>query len=108
MTMRIQGPTPATPPINKTADASGAPGAELRVPAINRTDAVRISEAGRALAEAALPVRPDPSLPLTSDQLERIRDRIRDGSYDTMAVISAVTSRILASGDLSAAGTAEE
>jgi hypothetical protein len=96
--MRIQG-TPAGTPARHT-DATGVSGAGEPVPPVRRTDAVHISMAGRARAEAELPVRPDPASPLTSDQIARIRERIESGAYDSLDVMHAVARRIIAAGDL--------
>lgn len=96
--MCIQG-TPAGTPARDT-DATGVSGAGEPAPPVRRTDAVQISTAGRARAEAELPARQDPASRLTSDQIARVREWIDSGEYNSLDVIDAVARRILASGDL--------
>lgn len=73
------------------------------VSAVRRTDSVRISSAGRALAEQTQPVRQDPDADLTTEQISEIRQRILAGAYDSLEVVEEVARRILASGELGSA-----
>lgn len=104
--MRIEG-TKAGLPARQT-DAGAVSGAGQPVPPVRRIDAVHISAAGRARAEAELPVRQDPGTPLSSDQIARIRERISSGAYDSLDVIDAVARRIIAAADLPAADAGEK
>lgn len=60
-----------------------------------QSDAVQISDAGRALA-----ARDGKASSLTPERTAQIRQRVLDGAYNSLAVIDQVASRILDSGDL--------
>lgn len=64
--------------------------------AIDRSDKVQISDAGRALAARD----GDESSGLDPARADRIRGRILSGAYDTLEVVDAVARRLLDSGDL--------
>ena len=64
--------------------------------AIDRSDKVEISDAGRALAARD----GDESKGLDPARAARIRGRILSGAYDTLEVVDAVARRLLDSGDL--------
>ena|ERR1051325_6991406 len=64
--------------------------------AIDRSDKVEISDAGRALAAR----EGDESRGLDPARAARIRGRILSGAYDTLEVVDAVARRLLDSGDL--------
>jgi hypothetical protein len=63
--------------------------------AVDRTDKVEISDAGRALA-----ARGDQATGLDPARAAVIRGRILSGAYDTLEVVDAVSRRLLDSGDL--------
>jgi hypothetical protein len=64
--------------------------------AIDRSDRVEISDAGRALAARD----GDETRGLDPARAARIRGRILSGAYDTLEVVDAVARRLLDSGDL--------
>lgn len=64
--------------------------------AIDRSDKVEISDAGRALAARD----GDESVGLDPARAARIRGRILSGAYDTLEVVDAVARRLLDSGDI--------
>ena len=64
--------------------------------AVDRSDKVEISDAGRALAARD----GDESQGLDPARAARIRGRILSGAYDTLEVVDAVARRLLDSGDL--------
>ncbi len=64
--------------------------------AIDRSDKVEISDAGRALAAR----EGDQASGLDPARAARIRGRILSGAYDTLEVVDAVARRLLDSGDL--------
>lgn len=64
--------------------------------AIDRSDKVEISDAGRALAARD----GDQASPLDPARAARIRGRVLSGAYDTLEVVDAVARRLLDSGDL--------
>lgn len=64
--------------------------------AVDRSDKVQISDAGRALAARD----GDESQGLDPARADRIRGRILNGAYDTLEVVDAVARRLLDSGDL--------
>lgn len=82
--------TPTASPATESSDgAASAP----------RTDAVTISDAGRALAssqaaEGTAPASLDPA------QADAIRGKILGGAYDSLAMADQVARSILRSGDL--------
>jgi negative regulator of flagellin synthesis FlgM len=83
---------PADAPENAQArPVAPAPGA------LERSDKVEISDAGRALAargDKADPAGLDPA------RAAHIRGRILNGAYDTLEVVDAVARRLLDLGDL--------
>lgn len=64
--------------------------------AVDRSDKVEISDAGRALAARG----GDQASGLDPARAARIRGRILSGAYDTLEVVDAVARRLLDSGDL--------
>lgn len=96
--MRTEG-RKAGSPAGQT-DAGVVSEAGQPVTPVRRTGAVQISAAGRARTEAELRVRQDPGTPLSSDQIARIRERIRSGAYDSLDVVDAVVRRIIIAADL--------
>ena len=100
--MRIEKSTQASQ-VSSTQAARSAAGSsqpEKPVTAVRRADSVKISDAGRALAQATEPVVRDADAELTAEQIAEIRTRIASGAYDSLEVVDAVARRILASGDL--------
>jgi negative regulator of flagellin synthesis FlgM len=84
-----------TADVSETADVR--PSAPASAPsAVDRSDKVEISDAGRALAarDGDQPTALDPA------RAARIRGRILSGAYDTLEVVDAVSRRLLDSGDL--------
>lgn len=79
--------TERTPDIRPAAPASSA---------VDRSDKVQISDAGRALAARD----GDESSGVDPARADRIRGRILSGAYDTLEVVDAVARRLLDSGDL--------
>lgn len=84
----------------QAARAAAATQPEKPVSPVRRTDSVRLSSAGRAMAERTQPARRDPGTELTPDQITEIRQRIVSGAYDSLEIVEAVARRILAEGDL--------
>jgi anti-sigma28 factor (negative regulator of flagellin synthesis) len=76
--------------------ASSKPNVES-VPPVTRTDRVRISEAGRALAAQAAEGAEGT---LSPERLAQLRQRVQDGTYNSPAVADRIARRILESGDL--------
>jgi negative regulator of flagellin synthesis FlgM len=64
--------------------------------ALDRSDKVEISDAGRALAARD----GEETRGLDPARAARIRGRILSGAYDTLEVVDAVARRLLDSGDL--------
>lgn len=96
--MRIESNRPPTPASGTEATAPSAAGEAVQP--VRRTDSVRISAAGRALAEATMPVRTNPEQPLSADDVARLRARVGAGAYDQPGVADAIARRIVAAGDL--------
>ena len=80
--------------VSETADRPTAPASQPS--AVDRTDKVEISDAGRALAARD----GDQATGLDPARAARIRGRILSGAYDTLEVVDAVARRLLDSGDL--------
>jgi hypothetical protein len=70
--------------------------------AVERTDRVEISEAGRDLALRM--GRPGRGAPLSPQRLAELRERVSNGYYDTPEVTDRVARRILESGELGRSG----
>ena len=69
--------------------------------ALDRSDKVQISDAGRALAARADGTSDSASTSsLDPARASRIRQRVLSGAYDTLEVVDAVSRRLLDSGDL--------
>ncbi len=83
-----------TADVSETADVRPAPASAPS--AVDRSDKVEISDAGRALAarDGGQTSALDPA------RAARIRGRILSGAYDTLEVVDAVARRLLDSGDL--------
>jgi hypothetical protein len=64
--------------------------------AVDRSDKVQISDAGRALAARD----GDAAAELTPARAASIRGRVLSGAYDTLEVVDSVARRLLESGDL--------
>lgn len=66
-------------------------------PSTDRSDRVSISDAGRALAarDGGIDVAG-----LDAARVDRIRDRVLSGAYDTLEVVDAVARRLLDSRDI--------
>ena len=72
-----------------------APAAAVAPVAATRSDAVQISDAGRALAALG-----NAGAALTPERSAQIRQRVLDGAYNSLAVVDEVARRVLGSGDL--------
>jgi anti-sigma28 factor (negative regulator of flagellin synthesis) len=86
----------------RTEQVAGTRGASTRptvepVAPVTRTDRVRISEAGRALAaqEAA-----GAEGGLSAERVSELRQRVQDGTYNSPAVADRIARRLVESGDL--------
>lgn len=64
--------------------------------AVDRSDKVQISDAGRALAAR----EGDAATGLTPARAATIRGRVLSGAYDTLDVVDSVARRLMDSGDL--------
>ena len=95
-TGRIGSDNTRTSQVADNAATDAVRGVQPTPSAVDRSDKVSISDAGRALAarEGSEPAAMDPA------RAERIRDRVLSGAYDTLEVVDAVARRLLASGDL--------
>lgn len=102
--MRIEKTIPATPPASQIQATRASADAQPNqpVPPVRKSDHVRISDAGQAMAEATSPVKQDFDAPLTPAQITGIRQRLASGAYDSPQFLDATARRILASGDLNA------
>jgi anti-sigma28 factor (negative regulator of flagellin synthesis) len=100
MQIKPQSGSQIRPEVTSTAPAAkvektGVAPAHVGPPAAAKSDAVRISDAGRALA-----ARGDKDAGLTSERTAQIRQRVLDGGYNSLAVIDDVARRISGTGDL--------
>lgn len=90
--VRDQAPAAAAP-VDAGAPAPAA--GERSAPA--RTDSVRLSAAGRALAKA------DPTgehEPLSAERIAELRQKVLDGAYNSLEAAEGIAKSILARGDL--------
>lgn len=90
---QIRPEVASTAPAAKVEKTGAAPGHVVQ-PSAAKSDAVQISDAGRALA-----ARENPD-GLTPERTAQIRQRVLDGAYNSLAVVDEVARRILGSGDL--------
>jgi anti-sigma28 factor (negative regulator of flagellin synthesis) len=80
-----------------TRGASTRPNVEPVAP-VTRTDRVRISEAGRALAAAQEAAGAEGGL--SAERVAGLRQRVQDGTYNSPAVADRIARRLVESGDL--------
>src|SRR6478672_4813174 len=81
--------SPPAPNIDPVSAVTPAPAA------VDRSDKVSISDAGRALA-----ARDGGSDSVDPARASQIRERVLSGAYDTLEVVDAVARRLLDTGDL--------
>lgn len=67
---------------------------------VRRSDAVQISDAGRALSGAAAPADQAQASELDPRRLDEIRSNILSGAYDTLGMADHVARSLMRSGDL--------
>ena len=108
--MKVNHPTAGAIPAHPTqiARASGTSEPAQPVTPVRRSDSVRISQEGRALAQAVEPLARDPDAELTPEQIAELRRRVYTGAYDSATVVDAVARRILSGGDLETLPTVTE
>ncbi len=102
----VQGPlnrgpraTPAGQPIVGPATPGPQP-APPATPGAGHTDRVEISEEARSRAAELEGEKPAAAVPAEKPSIEEIRQRIRDGVYESDAVIDSIARRILDRGEL--------
>jgi len=106
--MKITGSTSSPSTVPAASASAVTPGATKpgdqpasRRPAAPRSDSVKISDAGRALARQVEGTFADaPGGELTADRIAEVRQRIRDGAYGSAEVIDEVARRMLERGDI--------
>jgi hypothetical protein len=92
--MEIKARSISQAPPAKIVEKTGASPAQPAAPLV-KSDAVQISDAGRALA-----ARDRNNTALSPERTAQIRQRVLDGAYNSLSVIDHVARRILVSGDL--------
>ncbi|MEO8620958.1 MAG: hypothetical protein ABI625_07825 [bacterium] len=92
--MEIKPRNISVAPPAKVVEKTGGSPAQPASPPV-KSDAVQISDAGRALAARG---RDDSAL--SPERTAQIRQRVLDGAYNSLSVIDHVARRILVSGDL--------
>ncbi|MGI8507756.1 MAG: hypothetical protein ACR2MQ_00350 [Gemmatimonadaceae bacterium] len=70
------------------------------ISSVRRSDAVQISDAGRALSGAAAPADQANTSELDPRRLDEIRSNILSGAYDTLGMADHVARSLMRSGDL--------
>jgi hypothetical protein len=92
--------TPETHSAQRTdnADKAPVPAAAPAPAAINRSDKVEISDAGRALA--ARETDRTANAGLDPARASHIRTRVLSGAYNSLDVVDTVARRLMKSGDL--------
>ena len=82
------------------AEKTGKPAAAQPPAAVDRSDRVQISDAGRALAaQVTTPVKSADEA-LTPEHVAEIRHRVLSGAYNSLDVVDQVARRMLATGDI--------
>lgn len=79
---------------------SSAPNAVDEVSSVRRSDAVQISDAGRAMSGAATPADQAQASELDPRRLDELRSNILSGAYDSLGMADLVARSLMRSGDL--------
>jgi len=103
----VQGPlnrgprtnAPGEPAVGPSAPAA-QPAAGQAAPQTGHTDRVEISDEARSRAAQLEGEKPAAAAPAEKPSVAEIRQRIRDGVYESDAVIDSIARRILERGDL--------
>lgn len=100
--MRIDKTQPSPSASHTQAAHSGTRSSQPDKPVapVRPSDRVRISDAGRALAQGIETGLDAADTELTPERIEEIRSRIEAGAYDAPEMVESVVRAILDSGDL--------
>jgi anti-sigma28 factor (negative regulator of flagellin synthesis) len=103
----VQGPLTRGPRPDPTSEAAAGSTVPTAQPATGpaasqggRTDRVEISEEARSRSAQLEGEKPASATPAAKPSVAEIRQRIRDGVYETDAVLDSIAHRILDRGDL--------